>query len=90
MWGCCRLAVTSISFEEPLGPEDGSEFGPQYLHGDLAVVLQVLDEVDRRHAASTDFTLDGVPIGQGGLEAVEGVRHPPKMWRGPSVGEVPP
>ena len=41
----------------------------------FALVLKVLGEVDRGHAAGTDFPLDGVAVGEGVLEAVEKVRH---------------
>ncbi len=62
-------------FEEPLGAEDGCEFGPQHFHRHLAVVLQVLGEIDRGHAARAEFFLDGVAVGEGGFETVEGVGH---------------
>ncbi len=60
---------------KPFGAERGGEFGPQHLHGHLALVLQVLGEIDRRHAASADLFLDGVAVGEGGFEAVKKVRH---------------
>ena len=56
--------------DEPFGAERGSEFGTEDLYGDLALVLHVLGEVDRGHAPSTDFPLDGVAVDEGGLEAV--------------------
>ncbi len=61
--------------DEPLGTEDGGEFGPQDFDRHLAVVLQVLGEVDRGHAARAEFFLDGVAVGKGVFEAVEGVGH---------------
>jgi hypothetical protein len=39
------------------------------------VVFQVLGEIDRGHAARAQFFLNGVAVGEGGFEAVEGVRH---------------
>ncbi len=40
----------------------------QHLDGDLPVVPEVLRKVDRRHAALSEFALDGIAIGQGGDE----------------------
>ena len=50
--------------QKPLGAEDGGEFGPQNLYRHLAVVLEVLGKVNRRHATGTQFTFDLVPIGE--------------------------
>ena len=61
--------------EEPLGTNDDGEFGPEHLDRHFAVVLQVLGEVDGRHAAAPDLSLDGVAVGKGGLETVEDVCH---------------
>jgi hypothetical protein len=52
--------------QDPLGAEIGRDLGPQDLYGDLAVVLRVLREVHRRHAARAELTLDAVSLGQGG------------------------
>ena len=60
--------------EEALGAEDGAELGVQDLDGDLAVVLEVLGEVDGGHAALAELTLDAVAIGEGDGEALRG-RH---------------
>jgi len=61
--------------EEPLGAKHGGEFGTQDLHRDLAVVLEVLGEVDGGHAAGPELVLDGVAVGEGGFETVEELRH---------------
>ncbi len=42
---------------------------------DSAVVLEVFGQIHGGHAASTDLPLDGVAVGEGGLEAVKKVRH---------------
>ena len=39
------------------------------------VVLQVLGEEDRRHAAAPELALDAIPIGHHGLEAIGGEGH---------------
>ena len=55
--------------QEPLGADDGGQFGLQDLERDLAVVLQVLGQVHRGHAALAELALDAVAAGQGGGEA---------------------
>ena len=70
MCGCCSLAVVLISAQEPLGAEHGGELGLQHLDRDLAVVPEVLGEVDRRHAARAELALDAVAVGEGGGEMV--------------------
>ncbi len=54
---------------EPLGSEHRGEFGLQDLDRDLAVVLQVLGEVDRGHSARTEFALDAIAVGEGRRQA---------------------
>ena len=54
--------------EEALGAEGGAEVGMQHLDGDVAIVLEVVREVDRGHAASAEFALDGIAVGQGLLK----------------------
>ncbi len=51
--------------QEPLGSDHRCQFRLQYLEGDLALVLQVVGQVDRSHAAFAEFTLDGVPTFEG-------------------------
>ena len=44
--------------QEPLGAEDGGELGAEDFDGDLAVVLQVVGEVDGGHAAAAELALE--------------------------------
>ena len=67
MWGCWSRAATSISRREALGAERGGQLGAQDLHRHLAVVLEVLGEVDRRHAALAELPFDAVAVGERGL-----------------------
>ena len=46
---------------------------------DPAVVLEVLGQVDRGHAALAELPLDAVALGEGGLEAGHRVGH---VWLG--------
>ena len=49
--------------------------GPEHLDGDGAAVLHVAREVHGGHAAVAKLTLDGVPAGEGLLEAGPDVAH---------------
>ena len=51
------------------------EFGAQHLERDLAVVPQVLRQVDRRHAAGADLAFDPVAVGEGHLEPAFELGH---------------
>jgi len=61
--------------EEPLAAERGGQIGAQHLERHLAVVLEVVGQIDHGHAAATDLTLDGVAVGHGGLEPLQQVGH---------------
>ena len=45
--------------DEPLSAEDRGQFRFENLDRDLAVVLEIVREIDRRHAASAELALDG-------------------------------
>ena len=61
---------------EPLGADHGGELRLQHLERHLAVVLEVLRQVHRGHAALAEFPLDAVAVGEGGGEAGKRVGHP--------------
>ena len=61
--------------DEPLGAEHGGELGLQDLDRDLAVVLEVLGQVDRGHPALAELALDPVAVGEGRGEASRNWRH---------------
>ena len=67
--------------EEAVAADDGTELGVEDLDGDLAVVLQVLGEVDGGHAALAELTVETVTVGQGGGESAECVLHFPPLPR---------
>jgi hypothetical protein len=48
--------------EEALGAEDGRKVGPEHLHRNLPVMLEVTSEVHRGHATMTELSLDAVAI----------------------------
>ncbi len=60
------MAVVVNLLHEPLGSKHGGESGAQYFDCDLALVLQVLREVDRRHAAFAEVAFDLVAVREGG------------------------
>jgi len=77
--------------EEALFAERGGELLAQDLHGDLAVVLEVVREIDRGHAPRAELALDAVAVGQGEGEPVERLSHAVTA-RGPAqsrAGESP-
>ena len=61
--------------DEPLGTQDGGELGLQHLEGDLAVVPQVVGQVDGGHAAFTQGMVDRVPTRQGVVQPPDHIRH---------------
>ena len=50
--------------EEAIHAEHRAELGLEHLERDLALVLDVLREVDGRHAAFAELALDGVAAGE--------------------------
>ena len=68
MCGCCRRAASLISRRNRSGPSDAASSGWSTLSATGPVVLQVLGQVDGRHAAAAELALERVPLGQRGLE----------------------
>ena len=63
---------------EPLGAKDRGKLRPQHFDGDLAVVLEVVGQIDVCHAAFAQVPLDLVAVGEGGREA-GGYRHDSRL-----------
>jgi hypothetical protein len=61
-------------------PSAAASFGAEDLDGDLAVVLQILGEVDRGHAALAELALDSVSVGEGLGESVGGGHRDNLRW----------
>jgi lia operon protein LiaG len=70
--------------EEPVGGEGGGELGAEHLDRNLAVVLEVLRQVDRSHSTTAELALDRVAVGEGGEKPrkVIGHREVAPGWRG--------
>jgi hypothetical protein len=66
--------------QEPVSSERRRQIGPQHLHRHPAVVLEITGEIHRGHAAAADLSLDGISLGQGGLQSVYGARHGRASW----------
>ena len=58
--GVMKLSRDLYFAEKPVWAERGSQVGTEDLDGHLALMLQVLGEVDGGHPARTEFPLDGV------------------------------
>jgi hypothetical protein len=60
--------------QESLGPKHRGELGVQNLDGDPAVVLFVVREINGRHPAAAELTLDGVG-GERTLNLFDAISH---------------
>ncbi len=70
-----QVGVVLISLEKPLGADHRGEFRPQHLDRDLAIVLEVVGEIDRGHPALADLALDAIAAGEGLLESGRRLGH---------------
>ena len=59
--------------QEPLSAQHRGQLRPQHLEGHIAVVLEVVGEVDRGHPALAQLAVKAVAIGEGGLQSDERV-----------------
>ena len=67
--------------QESLLHDRGGQLGVQHLDRDLAAVLEVLGEIDGRHAAASDLAIDPVPVGQRPCQRLGVGRHGPGEFR---------
>ena len=58
-----------------VGSHRRGQVGPEDLDRHLALVLQILGEIDRRHPTATEFVLDGVVVGEGSFQTLKCVGH---------------
>ena len=61
--------------EETLGAAHGAKLGVEDLDCHLAVMPDVDGQVDRGHATAAELTVDGIPVGEGVLEAGQCIGH---------------
>jgi hypothetical protein len=59
---------------EPVGTGRHAKLWPKDFEGDLPVAVQVAREVDDRHAAGTQLTLDLIAVGQAATKGVDWIR----------------
>jgi len=71
MWGWSSRDLP----EKTLGAQRRCYLRPQHLERDGPVMLQVVREIDRGHAAPTQLTLDAVATGQSGGETRTVITH---------------
>ena len=55
--------------EETLGPEGEHQRGAEHLYRDLALVLDVVREIDRGHPARAELAVDAVAVCEGALQS---------------------
>ena len=55
--------------EEAFRAEDGGQVGAEHLDRDLALVLEIVGQVDGRHTTLAELALEAVAVGQRGGEA---------------------
>ncbi|MBK6458003.1 MAG: hypothetical protein IPF87_18270 [Gemmatimonadetes bacterium] len=65
--------------QKALDAQHGAELGAQHLERHLAVVPQVVGEVDGRHPAGPDLSIDAIPLTQARLESLSHV-HEIRDW----------
>jgi hypothetical protein len=73
--GMVELGGNADFPQESLASQDGREFGPHDLYCDIAVMLEVVRQVDRGHATLAQLPFDCVSIGQGRLQTLELISH---------------
>jgi hypothetical protein len=61
--------------QEPLRAQRRRQLGVEHLDGHLAVVPEIVRQVDRGHAAGAELALDAVAVGERGGEALHGPDH---------------
>jgi len=61
--------------QEPLGADHRRQLGPEHLEGHRPVVADVLGQVDGRHPARADLTVEAVAGRESGLEPAEQLGH---------------
>jgi hypothetical protein len=55
--------------QKALGPEGVDQLGTEDLYGYLAIMLEVVREIDRSHPACAKLAVEAVAIGQGVLKS---------------------
>ena len=70
MCGWFSRAVIADLAEEALAGDRLRELRVKDLDRDVAIVLEIAREVDRRHAARAELALDAIPVGESRVEAV--------------------
>ena len=72
VWMLESRSETDLS-KEPLGPKLGRQLGMEDLERDGTIVPDVVGQVDHRHAAAAELTLERVAVAERGGQG--GARH---------------
>ena len=76
--GVLELRSDGDLAEKPIRPHRSGHFGPQDFYSNGPAVLEVLGEIDRRHAPATQLFFDRGAGGQDVFEAFQEVRQASK------------
>ena len=70
--------------QEPLGADHSGELGAQHFDCDLAVVTEVMGEIDRGHPARCYLFIEAIAVGERGLNRREEVLQDAGLEGSPS------
>ncbi len=59
--------------QQPVTSQYCGQFRSHHLNGDLAIVFHIVRQVHHCHAAGAQFSLDGVPVGEGFFQPTKSV-----------------
>ena len=80
--------------QEPFAAERGAQIGVQHLDRDVAVVLEIVREIDGGHATGAEFAENVITVGEGGGEPLGWCGHGIEQWkdkrqaRKPTIGKL--
>ena len=75
------LKAANRAMQEARTADRGGQILPQHLDGDFPVVLEVLGQIDRGHAAGAELAIDAIAPIEGGIEAFNGGHLKSKLLR---------
>jgi hypothetical protein len=77
MLQACRRADLG---QEPVAPERRTQVRVQDLDGDVAVVLEIVREIHRRHSTGTELPLDAIAVGERVRQPRAAIAHGAARW----------
>jgi hypothetical protein len=61
--------------EETIDANRSGQLRPEHLDRDLAIMLEIVSEIDGCHPTSTELTLNRVAVSQRSFQTIKGVSH---------------